>query len=239
MQYAKLKWNNQQPYSLDFDDIYYSSEDGLAETEHVFIQHNQLAERFTALNSTLTASSFTIIETGFGTGLNCLCAIQHFINQAPANATLRVISIERYPLSPEDFIKANKHWPMFDKLMTELETSYAQLTTGLNQFQLCHGRIQIDLWIGDVSECLPSINHSADAWFLDGFAPSKNSGMWSETLFNQIARLSKNDTTFSTFTSAGDVRRQLKRIGFQVNKTKGFGKKREMLQGVFSNTNPT
>lgn len=234
MQFAKLKWDKQQPYSLDFEDIYYSSEDGLAETEHVFIQNNQLAERFSALGEPLNKLEFVIIETGFGTGLNCLSAIQHFIDQAPANTKLHLISIERYPLTPKDFIKANQNWPMFNDLVTESQVSYAQLSDGLNQFQLCNDRVQLDLWIGDVNECLPNILTPADAWFLDGYAPSKNSDMWSEAMFNQLARLSKSDTTFATFTSAGAVRRQLKRIGFQVSKVKGFGKKREMLQGVFS-----
>lgn len=228
MQFAKLKWNGNQPYSLEFNDVYYSSDDGLAETDYVFIQHNLLTERFANLQTT----EFTIIETGFGTGLNCFCAAQHFIDHAPVNTSLRFISIERHPLHPEGLMKANQNWPMFDALASELQTVYEQLTDGLNQFKLCDGRIQLDLWIGDASECLPQIQITANALFLDGFAPSKNSGMWSEALFNQIARLSKANTTFATFTSAGDVRRQLQRIGFLVNKTKGFGKKREMLSGM-------
>lgn len=230
MQFAKLKWDQQQPYSLDFDDIYYSSDDGLAETEHVFIQHNELIERF----STLKKPVFSIIETGFGTGLNCLCALQHFIDLAPTNTTLHFTSIERYPLSPEDLIKANKNWPMFCALSAELQKQYAHLTTGLNQFRLCHGRIHLDLWVGDVNECMPNITTTADAWFLDGFAPSKNGDMWLESLFNHISRLSKNHTSVATFTSAGNVRRQLQRKGFQVTKVKGFGKKREMLRALLT-----
>lgn len=66
MQFANIQWKNQQPYSLDFNDVYYSSDDGLAETDYVFIQHNQLNQRFTQLDK----NRFTIIETGFGTGLN-------------------------------------------------------------------------------------------------------------------------------------------------------------------------
>ncbi len=175
MQFAKLKWENQQPYSLDFDDIYYSSEDGLAETEFVFIQHNQLDERFTSLSNT----EFTIIETVFGTGLNFLCAAQHFLNHAPPNASLRFISIERYPLTPEDLAKANQHWPTLHEIAQALHEAYQQLTDGQNTFNLCKDRIKLELWIGDVNACLPQINASADAWFLDGFAPSQNSDMWS------------------------------------------------------------
>lgn len=229
MQFAKLQWKNQQPYSLEFDDVYYSSEDGLAETEYVFIKHNQLTERF----SSLKATEFTIIETGFGTGLNFFCAIQHFLDHAPVNASCRFISIERYPLRPEDLIQANQYWQIFDKLTAQLHTHYAQIKDGLNAFNLCQNRIQLDLWIGDVSECLPLIQSTADAWFLDGFAPAKNSDMWSETLFAEIVRLSKSNTTFATFTSAGKVRRQLEALGFKVNKATGFGKKREMLYGAY------
>ncbi len=228
MQFAQLKWNQQQPYSLDFDDVYYSSDDGLTETEYVFIQHNQLLERFSTCKNV-----FAIIETGFGTGLNFYCATQHFLNHAPADATLHFISIERYPLKTEGLIQANQQWPVFDAISTQLHQPYNALTDGLNQFHLCRNRIQLDLWIGDVSECLPNITTMADAWFLDGFAPSKNSSMWSEKLFTELAKRTKPNATFATFTSAGQVRRQLQSAGFEVKKAVGFGKKREMLYGYF------
>lgn len=229
MQFAKLKWNNHEPYSLDFDDVYYSSDDGLAETEYVFIKHNQLTERFLAMQ----AATFTIIETGFGTGLNFFCATQQFLALAPTNATFHFISVERFPLKTEDLIKANQNWPIFSKLAIQLYAPYTKLTDGLNTFNLCQNRIKLDLWIGNVSEHLPKIQTAADGWFLDGFAPSKNSEMWSENLFAEIARLSKPNTTFATFTSAGQVRRQLVAVGFQVSKATGFGKKREMLHGIY------
>jgi tRNA 5-methylaminomethyl-2-thiouridine biosynthesis bifunctional protein len=229
MQFANIQWKNQQPYSLDFEDVYYSSDDGLAETNYVFIQHNQLNQRFTQLDK----NRFTIIETGFGTGLNFFCAAQHFLAHAPSNATLQFISIERYPLTVNDFIKANRYWFVFEQMVNQLASTYTQLKHGLNKLSCCNGRIQLALWIGDASHVLPQINTAADAWFLDGFAPSKNSDMWSETLFQEIARLSKTNTTFATFTSAGEVRRHLQAAGFNVRKAAGFGKKREMLHGIY------
>lgn len=229
MQFANIQWNNQQPYSLDFDDVYYSSDDGLAETDYVFIQHNQLTQRFAQLEK----SRFTIIETGFGTGLNFFCAAQHFLAHAPNNATLQFTSIERYPLNADDFIKANRYWFVFEQMVSQLASTYIQLKPGFNQLNCSDGRIQLELWIGDISEVLPQIKTPADAWFLDGFAPSKNSDMWSSILFDHIARLSKINTTFATFTSAGEVRRHLQAVGFNVRKATGFGKKREMLFGTF------
>ena len=94
-------------------------------------------------------------------------------------------------------------------------------------------RIQLALWAGDILDALPQISQKADAWFLDGFAPAKNAEMWSDEVFAHIARLSKPNTTFATFTSAGAVRRGLQVVGFNVQKHTGFGKKREMLSGVF------
>ncbi len=146
---------------------------------------------------------------------------------------LQFISIERYPLTANDFIKANRYWFIFEQMVNQLASAYTQLKQGLNRLICCDGRIQLDLWIDDVSHALPQINTPADAWFLDGFAPSKNSDMWSETLFQEIARLSETNTTFATFTSAGEVRRRLQAAGFNVRKAAGFGKKREMLHGVY------
>lgn len=232
MQFANIQWRSQQPYSLDFDDIYYSSDNGLAEAEYVFIQQNGLTARFAKQSS----NEFTIIETGFGTGLNFFATVQHWLIHAPADAKLQFISIERYPLKLQDFIKANQHWPNYRAYVDQIASAYAQLNDGLNQLSCCDNRIQLALWVGDVSTTLPQIQTAADAWFLDGFAPSKNGDMWSEALFVEIARLSKPNASFATFTCAGHVRRNLKSAGFIVNKVPGFGKKREMLSGTFPDT---
>jgi tRNA 5-methylaminomethyl-2-thiouridine biosynthesis bifunctional protein len=96
--------------------------------------------------------------------------------------------------------------------------------------------VQLTLLIGDATECFSQINDKMDAWFLDGFAPAKNPDMWQVELFQQMKRLSKPNTTFATFTSAGDVRRGLINAGFEVKKRVGYGKKREMLTGHFIGT---
>ena len=67
--------------------------------------------------------------------------------------------------------------------------------------------------------------------FLDGFAPAKNPEMWTPELFQAIRRLSDHGTTVATFTAAGIVRNGLKAAGFDIKKTKGFGRKRHMVCG--------
>jgi tRNA 5-methylaminomethyl-2-thiouridine biosynthesis bifunctional protein len=235
MQFANIEWRTDkgllQPYSLDFNDVYFNTENGLQETEHVFIAHNQLAQRFSAPNLT----HFTIIETGFGTGLNFLAVSDLWLKLAPKTATLHYIGIEKTPLTPTDLMRAHTLWPQFAAISNALKTPYLSLKKGTNHFSMAVGRIQLGLQADDIALVLPQLTKQADAWLLDGFAPAKNSAMWTSEVFVQIARLSKPNSTFATFTSAGAVRRGLQAVGFSVQKHAGFGKKREMLSGVFTN----
>lgn len=98
----------------------------------------------------------------------------------------------------------------------------------------------LDLWFGDINELTreldDSLNQQVDAWFLDGFAPAKNPDMWTQDLFSAMARLARPGGTLATFTSAGFVRRGLQEAGFTMRKSKGFGRKREMLTGEMAQT---
>lgn len=230
MQFANINWINNKLYSIDFNDIYFSTEDGLQETEYVFIEHNQLKQRFAQPN----LNHFTIIETGFGTGLNFLAICAHWLALSSPHAKLHYISIEKYPLKLADLQRAMQLLPQFHLFSSELISQYAELESGLNQFNLAASRIQLDLRVGDVAAQLAQIDEMADTWILDGFAPAKNADMWSGEVFGYMARLSRINTTFATFTSAGVVRRGLQAVGFDVKKQAGFGKKREMLNGVFT-----
>jgi tRNA 5-methylaminomethyl-2-thiouridine biosynthesis bifunctional protein len=234
MQFANIEWRENKgahhPYSLDFDDIYFNTDDGIAETEHVFITHNQLQQRFSNTN----LSSFTIIETGFGTGLNFLAVSTLWLQLAPKIATLHYIGIEKAPLSLADLVRAHASWPQFTEISQTLFKQYSTIKAGVNPISIAAGRIQLDLQINDIALALPQRLQIADAWLLDGFAPAKNADMWSNEIFTQMARLSKTGTTFATFTSAGHVKRGLQKVGFEASKHKGFGKKREMLNGVFT-----
>ncbi len=229
MQSSSINWINNNPYSIEFNDIYFNSEDGLAEADYVFIAHNQLKQRFAALEN----AHFTIIETGFGTGLNFLTVAAHWLALAPPNAQLKYISIEKFPLNLDDMRRTHTAWPQFTEISREFLPHYANLKAGNNQFNMAEGRILLGLQADDIAIALPQITQIADAWLLDGFAPAKNAEMWSDEVFAHMARLSKNGTTFATFTSASAVRRGLLAAGFQANKHAGFGKKREMLSGVF------
>jgi len=122
-------------------------------------------------------------------------------------------------------------WPQLAELTNLLIESYPVALPGPHRMIFDNGSVVLDLWLGDVNELLPQVpaQNKVDAWFLDGFAPSKNPDMWQQNLFNQMFRLSHSTTTASTFTCAGFVRRGLNDAGFSARKTKGHGQKREML----------
>lgn len=225
---AIIEWKQGQPFASAFQDVYFSSDNGLLETNYVFLQGNNLATRWQQHNF----QTFTITETGFGTGLNFLCAAKLWLETAPKQALLNFISVEKYPLTLSDITTALQLWPELTTLSAPLLAQYATLID-TRSISLYDNRIQLNLLIGDATEQLTHLQHQTDAWFLDGFSPAKNPDMWQPALFEQMARLSHLNTTFATFSSAGIVKRGLMSAGFKVNKRAGFGKKREMINGYF------
>jgi tRNA 5-methylaminomethyl-2-thiouridine biosynthesis bifunctional protein len=230
-----LDWRDGQPYSTQFDDVYFSTnpdnpQQGIAETDYVFLKHNDLAERWRQL----CTNTFVIGETGFGTGLNFLCACKLWLETAPTNARLHFISTEKYPLTLAQMQQAHAIWGDLSLVSQALLAQYGALPNGVHRLTLFSGRILLTLHIGDIQTALPQIHTHMDAWFLDGFAPAKNPEMWQPDVFAHMARLSHTETTFATFTSAGLVRRGLLAHGFMVKKASGFGRKREMLFGQFA-----
>lgn len=221
---ANLDWDAHAPRSIFFDDIYFAS-DGPAETDHVFLKGNDLASRFTK------ARNFTIGELGFGTGLNFLAA-WNLWQRTPKleGAHLTFFSIEKFPLSSGDLDKATAAWPQFQPLAKDLIAALPPITAGFHHLPIAED-VTLILGYSDIVDALTNFSGTVDAWFLDGFAPSKNPEMWQDHIFLKMASHATQDTTFATFTVAGKVRRGLEAAGFAIERRPGFGRKREMLAG--------
>ncbi|MFK7839841.1 MAG: tRNA (5-methylaminomethyl-2-thiouridine)(34)-methyltransferase MnmD [Bdellovibrionales bacterium] len=212
------------PRSKQFDDVYFSAQDGLAETRHVFLDGNDL------LNQWVDRDRFLIGETGFGTGLNFLAVWALFDCHRAPDQHLHFISVEKYPLSVDEVYDALSHWPELDLYRDQLVSVYPDACEGV--FHHDFGAVSLSVYFDDVLKGLSQYPANVDAWFLDGFRPSSNLEMWTEDVFKEVARLSQSETRFATFTSAGFVRRGLESVGFDVKKVPGFGRKREMSVGV-------
>ena len=216
--------------STEFDDIYFSPDDGLAETAHVFLRGNNLPAAWEK------SQRFTITETGFGTGLNFLSVWKMFEETALADAALDFISFEKYPLSREQIESALSPWAgFFSGRLARLVETYPLRVNGFHRVHVTD-RVHLTLIFDDVNDALPQLMapQGVNAWFLDGFAPAKNPQMWSDTIFREMARLSAPGATVASFTAAGAVRRGLAAQGFDVTKVRGYGRKRDMTTAVYA-----
>lgn len=218
-QRAALDWRDGViPVSTQFDDPYFSLNDGLSETRHVFLQGNRLAERL--------CDGFQIAELGFGTGLNLL-AVQILWAQMGAPGTLHFTSFEAFPMEAADIARALDHFP---EARAVAEPFLAQWAAGATRLAL--PGITAEVVLGDARVTLPGWAGQVDAWFLDGFSPAKNPELWSDDLMAEVAAHTKLHGSFATYSAAGGVRRALQAAGFQVDRLPGHGRKRHMTAGT-------
>ncbi len=218
------------PRSKQFDDVYFSKKDGLAEARYVFLDGNNLPDAWEGRNS------FTICESGFGTGLNFLALLKLWLESDVIKKAgeLHFISFEKYPLDRGFIEKTLSCWDELGDVLTKLLSVYpADISSDAHDMQVLDD-VRLTLIFGDINNEIPKLETKVDCWFLDGFKPSTNPDMWSDLVFENMARLSSDKASFATFTSAGFVRRGLQACGFDVLKVKGFSYKREMCVGLFS-----
>jgi len=206
-QHAELSWTDTGvPISTQFDDPYFSMANGVQETEHVFLDGNDLPARF--------CDDFHIAELGFGTGLNFLTALQAF-RTSGCGGVLRFTSFEAFPMDPTDQQRALQAYP--DLPVDALNGAEDAVLTVIE---------------GDARQTLLAWDGMADAWFLDGFSPAKNPELWGADLMQAVANHTAPHGTAATYTAAGFVRRGLEDAGFAVTRTAGFGHKRHMTRAV-------
>ncbi len=222
---SDLEWRDGDfPISTQFDDPYYSNADGRAETDFVFIHGNKLHERWHE------KEVFTIAELGFGTGLNFIETVRQWRELDSEKTQLNFISFEQFPISQEEMAKALSHWPELTELAKQLSCIWKP-EQGIIETNFLKN-INLTVHLGDANTILPTTDFKADAWYLDGFSPAKNPELWNERLMQEVGKHTVNKGTFATYTAAGFVKRGLIAAGFEVEKVKGFGRKREMLIGM-------
>ncbi len=210
------------PYSARYRDIYFSADDPVGEARHVFLAGNGLPARY--------LPGFRIAEIGFGTGLNMLVALEAWA-ASRQQGRLRYTGFEAHPMAIADIKRA---LAPFSELPGLADPVLRQLASGASR--VCIGNLEAELVIGDARLCVPNWTGCADAWFLDGFAPSRNPQPWEDRLLGQVAQRTAPGGSFATFTAAGRVRRALGAAGFAVERRPGFGRKRHMLCGRLPRT---
>ncbi|MEO1101471.1 MAG: FAD-dependent 5-carboxymethylaminomethyl-2-thiouridine(34) oxidoreductase MnmC, partial [Pseudomonadota bacterium] len=217
------------PVARRHDDVYFSADDGLAETRAVFLDGCGLPDAWAG------RESFTVAELGFGTGLNFLALWDLWKRHRPDRAArLHVVSFEGFPLTQEQAARALSRWPELGALAEQLLEKWPDRARGVRRLDWPEDGLSLTLHVDDIAAALPQSRFRADAWFLDGFSPAKNDAMWDAALYPLIAERSRPGTVIGTYTVAGAVRRGLSEAGFEVEKRPGHGRKRERLHAAFA-----
>lgn len=223
--------DNGTPFSPRHDDIYHSAVGGLAQAQYVFLQGNGLPERWQGRRI------FSVLETGFGMGINFLMTWAAWRADPARCERLHFVSTEKHPFTRADLLRAYAATVTDESIASlgqTLADAWPMLVPGAHRLEFEGGRVTLTLVFGDAAETLPTLWLRADAFYLDGFAPAKNPELWTPAIFKSLARIAGEGATFSTYTSAGDVKRALTQCGFEYRKVDGFGWKRAMLVGRFA-----
>jgi len=229
---AQIEFGDKRtPKAPEFGDIYFSTDGGLKETQTVFLAACGLPERWKS------ADYFAIGELGFGTGLNFLATWQMWDQTKAPDGRLHFISVEKFPLDLVQLTQAIDHWPSLERYAHQLIKKWPGRVKGFHTLEF--GNVTLTLIHDECEAALSQVTGKIDAWFLDGFSPSKNPAMWTEKVMSEISRLSTPGTRVGTFTVARTVREALTRAGFEVTKREGFGRKRDRLEALYSGLNHT
>jgi tRNA 5-methylaminomethyl-2-thiouridine biosynthesis bifunctional protein len=217
---ATLRFHEGTPYSEAFGDVYHNAGGGIEKKRHVFLAGNDLPSRWAG------RERFTILETGFGLGLNFLVTMQAWRRDAARGRRLHFVSVEKHPFALTDLQEIHSRYPQLREEAAELHARWPQLVPGAHRLEF--GDVVLTLFLADI-KVLRDLRLAADAIYLDGFSPAKNADMWSPAVLRSVSRLAAPGATAATWSVAGPVRRALEETGFAVEKRKGFGEKKEML----------
>lgn len=204
-------------YLEEIGEHYHSTFGAVQESRHVFIDAG-----YNRCNSL----EISILEIGFGTGLNCFLTLLECLE---SQKHVRYFALEKYPLDREiwsqlAFGKENEedHVRLFSLLH---ESPWNRDVTIHPRFRL--NKIHDDLlsW-KDVK--LPMF----DIVYFDAFSPEKQPELWASPVFEQIYHKMKENGILVTYCAKGDVRRRLQSIGFRVERIPGPPGKRQMIRAV-------
>ena len=213
------------PVSDAYGDVYHSKSGGPEQARHVFLAGNDLPMRWQG------KSSFCVLETGFGLGLNFLATWLAWRADPQACRELQFVSLEKHPFSAADLSVAQAVWPAYAEIAAALRHHWPPLVPGEHVIRLDEGRVVLRLVFGDAMATLPVLEAKVDAFFLDGFSPARNPELWSPEVCCHLVRLANSGATLATWSVAGSVCRALQDAGFSVEKRPGFAGKRQMLTG--------
>lgn len=202
-------------YVPELDEHYHSIHGAVQESEHVFIKSGF---------DRCKASPVNIFEIGFGTGLNALLtAIRSINGERQVNYT----AIEKYPVH-EDIIWSLNHNEFTGK---EGKKIFNMIHfSGWNQPTAINKNFNLNKIRGDFTDGTHTGEY--DLIYFDAFGPDKQPEMWTNEIFKSVAAITVKGGIFVTYSAKGDVKRNLKANGFEVELLPGPPGKRQIIRAV-------
>lgn len=195
----------------ELNETYHSIHGAIAEAKHVFLKKGLEEKKHLKI--------VRILEVGFGTGLNCLLT---YLKSKNENLNIEYTGIEKYPITPEELKAVNYGIELnavkeFDEIN---KSEWENIAVISDNFKL--KKLKFDLESDDLTGPF-------DLVYFDAFAPNKQATMWTSEIFTKIYNQLEKDGLLVTYCCQGQVKRTLKEVGFEVQKTDGPPGKREML----------
>lgn len=206
-------------YSERFKATYHSTRGAVSECKHVFIQNGlqHVKEQF-------NLSEISILEIGFGTGLN---AFETYLFAKEQNLKINYHTIEGYPILMEDVLKLNyiNEFSKYDRnvfyQLHELEWNKVNELTDFFSFN--KQKVLLEEFVS---------SKKFNLIYFDAFSPSEQPELWTEVGFKNMFDLLKNNGTLVTYCAQGQMKRNMKNVGFKVQSLPGALGKREMTRGI-------
>ena len=200
---------------IDLDENYHSTHGALQEAEHVFIKNG--------LFEFIDKSQISIFEMGFGTGLNAFLSA---IKSNQLKLKIEYTGIEAFPVSIDELnqlgyhdIAGESNSDLYNKLH---ETLWGEMNEISEWFSLRK--------INDQLQLINFDNESFDIVYYDAFGPRAQEEMWSIELFQKMYDSIKEGGFLVTYCAKGQVKRNMKAVGFEVEPLPGPPGKREMTR---------
>jgi tRNA 5-methylaminomethyl-2-thiouridine biosynthesis bifunctional protein len=216
------------PYSTRFGDRYRSENGGLDQATEVFLHGCGLPAGWAG------QPQWTVLETGFGLGLNFLVTWAAWQADPQRPRLLHFVSSEAFPASADDVLRAARSHPELLPLAEQLQRQLWGLLPGFHRLVFAGGQVLLTLCIGDAKAMLHEQSLAADSVYLDGFSPQCNPDIWDIHTLKAVARCCRRGTRMASWTVARNVRDALAQCGFVVQKVPGVPPKRDNLQGEFN-----